>query len=538
MTLHRRDLTWMPTDTAVVGAQVLGETNAYRIIGEQLADLVTDEEFAGLYQQRGRAALPPSLLALVTLFQFWEDLPDRMAAEQVVVRLDWKYALHLPLTYGGFDFSCLSYFRQRLRAHDQERLLFDTLLRRIQAQGLLQRRRQRTDSLGVLGAVRQLSVLELVTETLRLALGALAAADPGWVAQEVPASFREQYAQPRAPYRLTDRERQAALVQTGEDGVWLLGRLDAAETAALVALDAVQTLRTVWMQRYQVVGARVVVQTAEVVATERIVTPHDPGVRVGQKRGKAWVGDKVHITETAEPVTPEQPNFITDVTTAPAPSGDVGALPQIRAQLAARDLLPAEQIVDSGYVSGQQLAQSAAAGVALVGPPLPDTSPQEFKLADFQVDRAARRAICPQGHAAVRWRVSTERDGSQAVHIQFAAAVCAACPLRARCTKGQGGRSLHVSEHYEVLVAHRAAAQTAAFQQEMRARPGVEATLSELVRGQGLRRHRYRGAQQRHMEHLLKAAACNLKRLVGALVAVAQRAVGVISPYPPRAAAM
>ena len=31
------------------------------------------------------------------------------------------------------------------------------------------------------------------------------------------------------------------------------------------------------------------------------MTPHDAGVRAGQKRGRTWHGDKVHVTETAEP---------------------------------------------------------------------------------------------------------------------------------------------------------------------------------------------------------------------------------------------
>lgn len=110
----------------------------------------------------------------------------------------------------------------------------------------------------------------------------------------------------------------------------------------------------------------------------------------------------------------------------------------------------------------------------------------------------------------------TERDGSRAVNIRFAAAVCAACPVRAHCTRGRSGRSVHLREHYELGAARRADAQTAAF----RARPALEAPLSELVRahGYGLRRHRYRGEAKRHFEHLLKATACNLKRRARALV--------------------
>ena len=101
MTLRERDGRAMPADIQAIGEQVLRPEDPYRVIGEQLAAIVRDEQFAGLYQSTGRAAVWPSVLTLVTLFQFLEDLPDREAARQVVVRLDWKYALHLSVGYRG-----------------------------------------------------------------------------------------------------------------------------------------------------------------------------------------------------------------------------------------------------------------------------------------------------------------------------------------------------------------------------------------------------------------------------------------------------
>lgn len=42
-------------------------------------------------------------LALVTVLQFAEGLPDRQAADAVRGRIDWKYALGLELSDPGFD---------------------------------------------------------------------------------------------------------------------------------------------------------------------------------------------------------------------------------------------------------------------------------------------------------------------------------------------------------------------------------------------------------------------------------------------------
>jgi len=507
----------MPPDTAELGRKLLAAGDPYRVIGDRLADVVRDEDFAALYEPTGREAISPAVLALVTLFQFLEGVPDRAAARAVAVRLDWKYALHLPLGDAGFEFTCLHYFRQRVLAGGAAGLLFETVLERVRALGLVKRRgKQRTDSTAVLAAVRALSALEATGEALRLAVRALERADPAWAARALPASFRERHARTVPDYRLSEAERAAALREVGDDGCWLLERV-AAAPAGLADLAAVGVLRAVWAQRFaRGEDGRTRPRDGGVDSTERILSPHDPGARAGRKRGRGWVGEKVHVTETAEP---GGPNFITDVATENASSADVEALPGIRRRLAGRDLLPAEQVVDAGYVSGQQLAASERAGVELVGPPLADTSPNEFKLADFAIDRAARRATCPAGQRSTKWAERTERDGSRAAHIRFPAAACAGCRLRPRCTGGRSGRSLSLSEHHARLEARRAEARTEAFRERLRARPAIEGTLSELVRAHGLRRHRYRGEAQRHFENLLKATACNLKRLARALAA-------------------
>src|SRR6266511_2964013 len=139
-------------------------------------------QFAGLFAVRGRPAVSPARLALVSVLQFAEGLSDRQAADAVRGRIDWKYALGLELADTGFDASVLSEFRARLAADDQTERLLQQLLARLRERGLLVGGgRQRTDATHVLAAVRELNRLELVTETLRAALEALAAAAPTWL---------------------------------------------------------------------------------------------------------------------------------------------------------------------------------------------------------------------------------------------------------------------------------------------------------------------------------------------------------------------
>ncbi|MFG2794697.1 transposase [Streptomyces sp. NPDC048419] len=96
--------------------------------------------------------------------------------------MDWKYALGLELEDPGFDHSVLCEFRARLAEQDSaaDRLL-QVMLDRLRQTGLLKAGgRQCTDATHVLAAVRLLSRLELVGETLRAALEELAEA--AWLA--------------------------------------------------------------------------------------------------------------------------------------------------------------------------------------------------------------------------------------------------------------------------------------------------------------------------------------------------------------------
>jgi transposase len=60
---------------------------------DALGPLYHDDAFAHLFPQIGRPVEAPWRLALITVMQFAEELPDRAAADAVRGRIDWKYAL-------------------------------------------------------------------------------------------------------------------------------------------------------------------------------------------------------------------------------------------------------------------------------------------------------------------------------------------------------------------------------------------------------------------------------------------------------------
>jgi transposase len=76
-------------------------TNLYLKMRDELGTFFEDQQFAPLFSVRGQPAEAPWRLALITIFQFIENLSDRAAADAVRGRVDWKYALVRRVTLDG-----------------------------------------------------------------------------------------------------------------------------------------------------------------------------------------------------------------------------------------------------------------------------------------------------------------------------------------------------------------------------------------------------------------------------------------------------
>ena len=194
MSLESRSDDGVPELTArVVRAAFPKGTLAIRI-REVPGTLFTDEDFAGAFPDRGRPAISPGALALVSVLQYAEGLSDRQAADQVRARMDWKFLLGLELDDPGFDFTVLGDFRSRLITHGLEERVLEAALARLSGAALLRAGgRQRTDSTHVLAAVRTLNRMEFVGETLRAALEVLAAAAPDWLTPLISPAWVQRY---------------------------------------------------------------------------------------------------------------------------------------------------------------------------------------------------------------------------------------------------------------------------------------------------------------------------------------------------------
>lgn len=532
MSFRAQDLDQVPAETADVARAAFPKGHAYLTLRDKFGTLFPDELFRKLFAWRGQPAEAPGRLAVITILQFAEGLSDQGAADAVRSRLDWKYLLALELKDPGFDASVLSEFRGRLVAGGAEQLLLETLLKQFEAAGLLVRGgRMRTDATHVLTAVRTLHRLECVGETLRQVLEVLAVAAPEWLRAQVPAEWFARYGRRFEEYHLPlGRAARYALAETiGADGFQVLSWIYAPSAPHwLRELPAVAILRQIWLQQFYATpaGKPVRWRAADDLppSSQLICTPYDAEARYSQKRTTIWTGYKTHLTETCDG---DRPHLITDVQTTVATAADVDQVSKIQADLAARDLLPVQQLVDSAYLSGQQVLTSQRThGIDLIGPMLGDHSwqaraPRGYAASNFVLDWSAQQARCPQGQTSVKWTATQHLKGQPVVVIRFGQAACQACPVRSDCVRSASSPrvlKLRPQAEHETLLAARARQLTADFRTLYATRAGIEGTLSQAVRNSGLRRSRYIGLAKTHLQHVLTASATNLLRVAAWLM--------------------
>jgi transposase len=445
MTLHAQTEFTIPEETIRVARAAYPHGNPLIKMRDVLGTIYQDQTFASLFPHDGRSVEAPWRLALITVLQFMEELPDRQAADAVRGRIDWKYLLGLELTDPGFDASVLCEFRKQLVEGSAEHLIFDTLLDVCKQQGWLKaRERQRTDSTHVPAKVRPINRLMCVGEAMRSALNSLAVAAPDWLLPHSDAQWVERYGHRIEESRLpkSETDRLALAEQIGADGKHLLTAVfDSLAPRWLRELPAIQVLRRIWVQNYffEEDGQLRWREAGNLPpATLFINSPYDPEAHLGKKRTTLWTGYKVHLTETCEQTLP---HLITHVATILAPRTDEAMTEQIQEELHQADLAPGEHLVDAGYVSARVLVKSQERfGIEGVGPVSIDAqwqahTPSGIDASQFILDWGNQQAICPQEKTSTSWSWLSRKSHPDLIKIQFSTTDCRSCPRLSDCVQ-------------------------------------------------------------------------------------------------------
>lgn len=467
----------------------------------------------------GRPGQDPVRMLSVLILQFMERMPDRQAAESCQFDLRWKLALGMEADEPAFHATSLVKFRERLLAHGLERLGFEVVLERMRTAGYLPKHtRQRLDSTHVIGLVSRMSQLECVRQTMRLALEEIERIEllprpAGW------SIWWERYAESRVDYKSSGDIMRQKMSQAGEDARDILNWIK--ELAPQYrAGEAVRLLGRVFDENFEI-NLEGAVSRRHAQPTGAVHNPHNPEAQWSSKstlKDKTWVGHKVQVAETVEEGARQSgeptKGVITAIITQNATESDkagMAATFKEQAQLGVEK--PGMLYVDAAYVSGPGMAEALADKRELMGPALGSPDWGVYRSEAFLVNVEARRAVCPAGESNTQCACLKEEKTGKIMYRFEWCGPCGDCALKSKCLhKGDRHRMLRVNEYHTLLQARRQLMCTEEFKKDMRHRNGIEGTQSELVRGYGLRRARYRGQKKVRLQNYMIGAACNIKR--------------------------
>ena len=81
--------------------QTLAKDSIYSFLHRERSRLFPDEAFADLFSGRGRASVPPSVIATVMVLQRLEGCSDREATDRYAFDARWRYGAGV----GSYDVS-------------------------------------------------------------------------------------------------------------------------------------------------------------------------------------------------------------------------------------------------------------------------------------------------------------------------------------------------------------------------------------------------------------------------------------------------
>jgi len=259
-TMNSKTFPSIPPDTAKAARAVFGRSNFYLAAGDQV-----DHLFGGLVLEdpsRRLHQLPRTLamLYLITIFQYVETLPDQLAVDALRKRIDWKYALHLPLSHPGLEAAALCEFRRWLLVDQTGQKNLQTLLSRLsEVTGFPSKRPTSLESCQVILTVCQISRLAKIWEAFNQAMQSLATRRPEWLLAASLPHWYERYSQPHRylNFKTGNQEKHSLAQAIGADGIYLLEAVSNADDPELAEGDEIRALREVWREQFEFTEGKV-----------------------------------------------------------------------------------------------------------------------------------------------------------------------------------------------------------------------------------------------------------------------------------------
>jgi len=172
----------LPPETARQTRAIFGRNNFYIQVGEKIDEIFRKLEPERLLAMEVAPLVPGAVLPLATFFQFVEGLTDEQAAQALHTRLEWKFALHLPVNSLAFRPYALCEFRRQVRSDPQSQAELQELVDQLkELRPPVNERLSDLKSMELISALCSMNRFSQVEATIKQALEVLACQYPLWL---------------------------------------------------------------------------------------------------------------------------------------------------------------------------------------------------------------------------------------------------------------------------------------------------------------------------------------------------------------------
>ena len=489
-----------------------------------LVELPVDDLCRHLDERMGRPSKDLHVVIGVLLLQQLHDLSDAETVEALAFNMAWHYALDVRSEADSyFCEKTLRNYRRLFIEQGLDELLFRCLTDRLVQGFSVDTSHQRMDSTALRSAMRALTRLGIVVESISKFARELERYHPGLHEQISKEVIR----------RYVDREGNGAFANTapsvskrrlGEAGQYLLALVLQFRDTAAAKLSSFAILERVLRDQFEIVddeygdrdATRAAIRDPKDVPCDTVGNPADPDASYNAHKGQGYMAQIVetYCEDVSNEAVAATPDLITHVEVHKMTVHDGHRLADALDDLSERALTPAVMLGDSHYGSSDNMALTREQNINLVAPARPPKGAVSGRLTleDFTLNEEGLVLRCPNNVEPVSASLAKAK-----LQARFDLSICQKCPDILRCPVQAAKRDGQFSrfQYTPARAANqkrRLYEQSDAFRNVYRWRAGIEATMSRLKYQMNLAHLRIRGMPAMRYVVNLRALGLNIRR--------------------------
>ena len=492
-----------------------------------LRHLPVSELAPHFHATQGRPTKDIHVVLGALILQQLHDLTDEQTVEALAFHITWHSALDLRDETDAYVCErTLRNYRRIVVEQQLDETLFRTLTEQLIQSFDVDTSKQRLDSTAVRSAIRGLTRLGILVETVSKFLRELKRIFPSLYAQvdeDVIRSYLERKGEGSFGDTRPSQSRRR-LPEAARDVYELIEQFRHTEAKDLESFALLQRVFEEQCELSPDAEEAIRIREPQEGDCDGVLNPADPDASYNKKHG---IGYRVQVMETftedapeGEEEEPSKPDLITHVAVGEMTIHDQSALEPAIDDVSERGIKPKALLGDTHYGSEDCMKKGKDHDVEVIAPATPAKGKQKDRLTleDFELDEQGRVLRCPEGHEPIETRVAPIR-----LQVLFDAETCQGCPHWERCCASTETRKQPRYQYTQDRVRlrrRRLYNATDGFHEQYRWRAGVEATMSRLKHQMGMARLRVRGMTKVRYVTFLRALGLNVRRVAAHQAAV------------------